>query len=190
MRPEFITDPRVVSLLEKNIDRSGGPEACWPWTYTRFANGYGCLVFGGKTMLAHRVMKAVTVGRVLERFEFVCHTCDNPICCNPSHHFIGSPRENSQDALRKGRIATGLRNGAFTHPEKRPAGARHGSRTKPESLRRGEANSQSRLRSQDVVIIRERLARGDTMTAIAKDFGVSRSTIGAIRDGHIWKHVA
>jgi hypothetical protein len=36
----------------------------------------------------------------------ICHRCDRPLCINPSHLFIGSPRDNTQDMIRKGRRAT------------------------------------------------------------------------------------
>jgi DNA-binding XRE family transcriptional regulator len=36
--------------------------------------------------------------------QYVCHKCDNPLCCNIKHLFIGSPKENMIDALAKGRV--------------------------------------------------------------------------------------
>jgi hypothetical protein len=37
----------------------------------------------------------------------VCHECDNPPCCNPKHHFLGTNQENTADKVRKGRQAKG-----------------------------------------------------------------------------------
>jgi hypothetical protein len=43
---------------------------------------------------------------------FTLHSCDNPPCCNPAHLSAGTPRENVEDAQRKGRHIRGERVGS------------------------------------------------------------------------------
>jgi hypothetical protein len=47
----------------------------------------------------------------------------------------------------------------------------------------------AKLNSEQVLEIKRRLALGETHTAIAKDFGMSRGTITKISSGHNWKHL-
>lgn len=94
------------------VDKSGGPDACWPWLGTTKPGGYGSFFVTrippgskGKKIYAnaHRLAYELTCGPIAPGL-FACHRCDTPSCCNPNHIFLGTPRENVQDAVAKGRI--------------------------------------------------------------------------------------
>lgn len=74
-----------------------GPN-CWEWKAGK-SKGYG--VFKGKH--AHRVAYEMVVGPLGKLHG--CHSCDNPGCVRPSHIFAGTPKDNAQDRVRKGRSA-------------------------------------------------------------------------------------
>lgn len=88
-----------------NVDTGHGSDACWPWMGARQGQGYGTVMFDRHHMLAHRVAYMLTYGDILPTL-YVCHKCDNPICCNPIHLFIGTPQDNALDMVRKGRHGT------------------------------------------------------------------------------------
>jgi hypothetical protein len=94
----------------------------------------------------------------------VCHTCDNPKCCNPNHLWLGTQTDNNLDMVEKGR-----------------------QRGKNE---RGEKNTSAKLTDKKVKEIRRLYMAGKTtQTALAAKYGVSIATIHYVATRKTWTHV-
>jgi hypothetical protein len=78
-------------------------DECWPFVGAVNTYGYGQIRVDGKQELAHRLAFELATG-ISPGLLLVCHRCDNPRCCNPSHLFLGSVADNAQDAANKGRL--------------------------------------------------------------------------------------
>jgi hypothetical protein len=100
---EFIKSlkTRLSSLLpEVRIDTE-----CWEWQGYIDPHGYGQMWgYERKREKAARVMWIMTFGPIPEGMD-VCHKCDNRRCVNPFHLFVGTRRDNMQDASRKGKLS-------------------------------------------------------------------------------------
>jgi hypothetical protein len=178
-----------VSLRDGPVHRKHG--RCWSWTGSTDQDGYGLLKIRGQRVRAHRFSYELNVGPVPTGY-CVCHDCDNPNCVKPAHLFLDTQAGNLADMCEKGRQATGERNGAYTHPERRPRGDRNGSRLHPERLRRGEQVHFARLTEAKVRHIRQVYRRGHPRygaAALALRFGVSIITIKDVAHRRTWKHV-
>lgn len=162
------TQARRDAQIRWGVDRfwsrvEKGP-GCWLWTGLTVSNNprpYGVVGFNGRSWLTHRLAYFLTYGPFDLALD-VCHHCDNPSCVRPDHLFLGTRRDNMQDAARKGRIVrAGLQ---------------------------GSANPAARLTEAQVREARARFARGGvTKAALAADLGVSQTHMARVLSGANWR---
>lgn len=94
----------AVEKFENRITKSS--DGCWIWNGPSGKNGYGQYRWKGKNSLPHRVSFLIFKGNI-KKNRCVCHSCDNRMCVNPKHLWLGSYKQNMQDAKTKGRIRKG-----------------------------------------------------------------------------------
>ena len=144
------------------------PDECWLWTGCCTGKmGYGSFTFGKRgRSAAHRIAFSLHHGR-LPRL-FVCHSCDNPRCCNPAHLWEGTAADNNRDRSRKGRTVRGARDEGSVRYAR---GTRHGS---------------AKLSETDVVSIRH---DPRPLPQVAASYGIAISTASRIKRREIWRTV-
>lgn len=129
---------------------------CWIWQGAKTTGGYGIVTIGGKNYSAHKLSWQWANGKPVPEGQVLLHKCDNPLCVNPEHLTPDTQQNNVLDRVNKGRSAKGRENG------------------------------RARLKEKDIKKIKSLRSKGWTETAIAKQFGVGRSTISNILHGRTW----
>ena len=90
--------------MTRFFDKVDMTESCWLWKAgLRGKTGYGAFKLNGKVVDAHRVSYQINIGEIPDGM-YVCHSCDNRLCVNPNHLFLGSAKANWKDGFDKGRI--------------------------------------------------------------------------------------
>jgi HNH endonuclease len=139
----------------------GEPDECWLWTGYRIgAYGFIYRNENGRWMDgAHRVALELKLGRLLIKGEWSCHSCDNTLCINPNHLFLGNAQANTNDMIQKGRN------------------------------RKGSGMPNAKLTEQNVIEIRRRSRQGEPLSTIALDYPASETVVSLAARNKTWKHV-
>ncbi len=163
-RYSHVTLAEHAALRIRQCDHGNDCEiCCWEWQGWTNKDGYGEFEYHDKLYRPHVVAYMISAGLPAIPYKMcVCHQCDFPACCNPNHLWLGTQKENIQDASRKGRLTNRLK---------------------------GEKHLKAKLSSADVQQIRILREQGWMYKDIHDIFPhVNRSTIQNIGKGKTRRH--
>jgi len=143
------------------VDKSGS-SGCWNWM-GHIQKGYGYFYNGTRMATVHRFSWVLANGPILNGPGYhgycVCHRCDNRKCVNPSHLFLGTAQENSNDQKSKGHTT------------------------------RGERSSTARLSEAQVIEIRRLSNQGLSRAELARRYGITPQSMSALVRGKNWAYL-
>jgi len=159
--------PKSAQWFFKKVNANGPipehlPELgqCHVWLAAITGRGYGQF----RPTVAHRFAWMLVHGPIPQDM-LVLHKCDNPVCVNPDHLFIGTDADNARDKMLKDRSGKG--------------------RKRPGTGLRGECNTSSKLTWTEIRTIRH-LRTFKSQRALAEHFKVDRKAIWKILHFKSW----
>ncbi len=166
----MVNNMNIVDRFWLKVTKTDG---CWVWQGCKNYSGYGQITIKDKHYRAHRLAWILTNGEIPEGM-FVCHRCDNPSCVNPRHLFIGTPKDNVDDMISKGRAVFHI----FNNPQDNPPPRYY-----------GEKHPRAKLTEKQVLEIKELIKTDLTFRQIAAKYGVSKKTVSHIKTGYRWSYL-
>lgn len=146
------------------VDKSG---KCWIWTGSKHGPRgikYGSFYKNGQRFKAHRLSYEMAYGKIPDGM-LVCHKCDNGLCVNPEHLFLGTHRDNTHDMWNKGRGKAG------------------------QNHTKGSEHPHAKLTEEQVKSIRLEREAGATYKKICTRYDIDTKTLYLILKRQTWKHV-
>lgn len=134
-------------------------EGCWEFVGGRTGANYGVVSIRKFEQKGAHVVSFEYFNGPVQKGMQICHSCDNPPCCNPEHLFLGTCQDNKDDEIAKGRHVF------------------------------GEKGGNSKLTEGDVLEIKKQLSLGATQYSLAKQFKVTKQAIWRIKEGLCWRHL-
>lgn len=129
---------------------------CWLWTGLSHRK-HGMMHFRGKMDQAHRISWQLENGDIPPG-AWVLHRCGNGLCVRPDHLYLGDHKSNTADAVRRGEMA------------------------------RGSKNGWAKIKESDLPAIFERRAAGELLGSIGASMGVSYNAVREVLAGITWGH--
>jgi len=156
------------ALADRFWEKVAKTNSCWLWTSAVSTGGYGSFsatsIGLSRSAPAHRVSWILTNGNIPGGL-YVLHRCDNRLCVNPAHLFLGSHMDNMVDKVTKNRQSKG---------------AAHSSTC------RGVLVGNSKLTETMVQNIR---LDPRSQTTIAAEYGVTQGLVSYVKNRKIWRHL-
>lgn len=145
------------SRFWEKVDRLH-PTGCWRWTASKSPNGYGKIIRGGRgtPLVPAHVVSWELAHDPVPAGLCVLHRCDNKLCVNPAHLFLGTKADNAADRDRKGRQS------------------------------KGSQRWNAKITPTDVLAIRRMAADGETHQSIADHYHLCRPHVTTIVNRQRW----